>query len=64
MARRTGIPSLLETARILCLLVTKFSPTIIRLYPNNAALLAALAAANTACSVLSAELAPLRDLGT
>lgn len=63
MARRTGIPSLMEVARRLCILIVKFTPTIQHLYGNNAALMAALAAANAACAVLHTELAAVRDYG-
>lgn len=63
MTRRTGIPSLMEVARKMCLLITKFTPVIIKLYPENAALLAALAAANAACSALHEELATVREYG-
>ena len=55
ISRRDGLFSLQRTARELCRLVTAFTPVITRLYPGNAALLAALAAANTACAVLEAE---------
>jgi hypothetical protein len=64
MTQRTGVPSLMEVARRLCLLITKFTPVIERLYGDNAALMAALAAANSACAVLHMELASVRDYGT
>lgn len=64
VTQRTGIPSLMEVARRLCLLITKFTPVIERLYGDNAALMAALAAANAACSVLHTELAAVREYGT
>lgn len=63
MAKRTGIPSLLQAAKVLCRLLADFTPIITKLYPNNAALLAALAAANTACAALAAQLELVRELG-
>lgn len=63
MARRTGVPSLLKVTQRLCYLITKFTPVIIFLYPENTALHAALAAAGQACSTLAAELAPVREWG-
>lgn len=63
MTRRTGVPALMEVARRLCLLITKFTPVIVQLYPSNAALLAALSAANAACSALHEELANVREYG-
>jgi len=44
MAKRTGVPSLMQAARVLCLLITKFTPVIQRLYGNNESLMEALAA--------------------
>ena len=63
MARKTGVPSLMAVAERLCFLITKFTPVITRLYPDNAALLAALAAANAACAALHVQLAAVRDYG-
>ena len=63
MARRTGIPTILEVAQALCRLVTKFTPIIAQLYPTNTALLAALEAANAACGVLVQQLALVREYG-
>lgn len=63
MASRTGIPSLMVVARRLCLLIVKFTPIITHLYPGNTALLAALTAANAACSALHEELALVREYG-
>lgn len=63
MARRTGVPSMIKVAQRLCYLITKFTPILTQLYPNNIALLAALAAANAACGTLSAELAAVRETG-
>lgn len=64
MTKRTGIPSLLNVAKIMCRLITDFTPVITTLYPTNTALLAALAAANAACAALEQELAEVRDYGT
>lgn len=63
MTRRTGVPSLMAIARRMCNLITKFTPVITNLYPNNAELLAALAAANVACAALHAQLAEVREYG-
>jgi len=62
-ARRTGVPSIMLIAREMCRLLAKFSPVITTLYPTNAALLAALAAAQAACAQLDAQLALVRDYG-
>jgi hypothetical protein len=64
MAKRTGIPTLLWVAKRLCQLVADYGSVITALYPSNAALIAALAAANAACSTLAAELEMVRDYGT
>lgn len=63
MASRTGVPSLIGIASEMCRLLAKFSPIIAAKYPTNAALIAALAAANAACSVLDAELKQVRETG-
>jgi len=54
--RRTGLPSMRALAISLCRLVTKFTPIITQLYPENLALLAALSAANAACAALVEEI--------
>jgi hypothetical protein len=64
MAQRTGVPSLMEVARRLCLLLTKFTPILTARYGSNAELMAALTAANAACSALHAELSEVREYGT
>lgn len=64
MTQRTGIPSLIDIARRMCILITQFTPIIQRLYGDNTALMAALAAANSACSVLHEELSAVREYGT
>jgi hypothetical protein len=63
MTGRTGIPSLMLIARTMCRLLTKFTPIIASLYPDNSALLAALAAANAACEVLHQELMDVAEVG-
>jgi hypothetical protein len=63
MARRNGIPTLLSLAQRMCFLVTKFTPIIQAQFPSNAALLAALAAANSACAVLVQEAGAVREFG-
>lgn len=63
MTRRTGVPALMEVARRMCNLITKFTPVITQLYPSNAPLLAALAAANAACAALHEELSVVREYG-
>lgn len=63
MARRTGVPTMMAVARRLCTLIVKFTPVIQQLYGGNAALMAALAAANSACAALHAELAAVREYG-
>lgn len=63
MARRTGVPAMMVVARRLCTLIVKFTPIIQQLYPTNSALMAALAAANAACSALHVELAAVREFG-
>jgi hypothetical protein len=56
MAQRSGLPSLEIVAREMCRLITKYSPVIRLLYPGNAALMAALAAAEAACTALEEEI--------
>lgn len=63
MARRTGVPTLLYIAKRLCKYITKYSLVIETLYPTNAALIAALAAAQVACGVLASELNSVREYG-
>lgn len=61
--RRTGVPSLIDIAGELCRLIAKFGPTIGALYPENAALQAALAAAAAACLALETQLEQVREYG-
>lgn len=63
MARRTGVPSILQVATRLCDLMNRYAPLIVSLYPSNTALQAALAAAQAACSTLSVELEQVREYG-
>lgn len=63
MARRTGIPTLIDVAMMLCKYITKYGGLITTLYPSNTALAAALAAANAACATLHTELMMVRDTG-
>ena len=64
MAKRTGIPTMLWVAKRMCQLVADYGALITSLYPSNAALIAALTAANAACATLAAELEMVRDYGT
>lgn len=50
--RRDGLPTILKVARELCRLLTKFTPKIIELYPDNTALHDALNDAAAVCAVL------------
>lgn len=63
MAARTGVPTLLDISKRLCIYLTRYSGVIEKLYPDNSALLAALAAAQTACAVLAVELEKVREYG-
>lgn len=63
MATRTGAPTIKKIAIRLCQLLTKFTPILTALHPGNTALLAALAAANGACSVLVEEIEGVIEYG-
>lgn len=63
MAPRTYVPLLLNLSQKLCLAIARGTPLVTRLYPENTALLSALAAANAACAVLGEELAKVREYG-
>jgi hypothetical protein len=52
-----------RVAKKLCFLLFVFGPIIRRTYPGNAALLAALTAAETACHVLGEELFAVLEFG-
>lgn len=64
MARRNGIPTIFRIALRLCDLLNQFAPIIAVQYPTNTALLAALAAAQAACSELAIEANKVRDVET
>jgi hypothetical protein len=61
--KKDGIPTLAKIAQVMCRALGKFTPFIVQKYPDNAALLAALAAAQAACNVLNTELAKVRSYG-
>lgn len=63
MAKRTGVPTMLQVSKNLCRLVVKFEPVIRATYPANNALSVALTAALTACQVLVTELDAVREIG-
>lgn len=63
MAQRNGVPTMIKVATRLCQLVVKFTPVITSQFPTNTELLAALAAANTACAALAAQLELVREYG-
>lgn len=63
MARRTGIPTLVGVARQMCRYITRYTPVIRTLYPDNTLLLAALATANEACDQLEQQLTLVREVG-
>ena len=63
MAPRTGVPTLLQVAKRMCDLITRYATVIELAYPSSPALHAALAAAMSACSVLESELAQVREIG-
>lgn len=61
--RRDGLFSLEKVARRMCQLITKFEPVIRELYPDNALLLAALAAAMAACQELERQVSIEKNPG-
>lgn len=63
MARQTGIPSLLQVAERLCLLIFKFSPIIRVVTNNDTAVMLALETALAACDALAVELRRYREEG-
>lgn len=62
--KRTGLPTLRKLARQTCRILYVFDPTIRRLFPDNAPLLAALEAANLACDELVKQIDGVLDEGT
>lgn len=63
MAGRIGIWTLNTLAKKLCSKVAKFAPLIAASFPENAELLAALVAAQTACSALALETEAVIEYG-
>lgn len=63
MAKRTGAPTIRKTALRLCRLLGKFSAGLVVLYPDNTALIAALAAAQIACNELSVQIFAILPVG-
>jgi len=61
--QRIGFFSIRKHARQMCKYILQFSPVIARIYPDNPALLAALAAASAACEVLVNEIDQVADSG-
>lgn len=55
MTERIGVWTLNVLAKRLCQKVAKFAPLITVAFPENAELIAALVAAQTACAALAAE---------
>lgn len=62
MAQRNGIPTILKIALRLCQLLDKFAPVLAVQFSGNAALLAAISAAQAACQVLTVEAAKVREV--
>lgn len=63
MTHRTGVPTMMKVAKTLCRLIVNFTPVIVKTYPTNTALHAALSAANAACQTLELELSEVREYG-
>lgn len=63
MAVKTGIPTLHRAARTMCALVRRMIPYILRSYPDNTALWAAVAATESACAALELATGPLLEIG-
>lgn len=55
MAQRIGLATIRALAFKMCRMISTFGPIIARTYPNNDALMAALAASQAACKVLIME---------
>ena len=63
MTKRTGIPSVIEAAKALCVLLTNFR-SIIEKYTNyDPVVKDALDAAQIACALLQTSLEPYREYG-
>lgn len=63
MAQRTGAASIIRVGKELCRLIAKFQPVLILLFPENAALAAALDAAMAACTALHLLLQETLEIG-
>ena len=63
MTRRTGIPTMLETAQDLQNLITDYQPTIQSIHPTNQDLLDAITSCATCLVNLIQELGGVRELG-
>lgn len=63
MPTRTGVPTILKTAKRMCDLLARYSSLIKSLTPGNTSLHDALDDANTACIALSASLELVRNYG-
>lgn len=63
MAARTGMPTITKLAKQLCKYIVQFEPIIRVVTSNDPAVLAALAAALSACQVLDAELTAYIPVG-
>jgi len=61
--QRIGFYSIRKYARLMCKYILQFSPAIAKTFPDNPALLAALAAANAACEVLVSQIDLVNDPG-
>lgn len=63
MAKVTGIPTLYQMTRLLCLAISKFRPLVYLYFPANNDLQDTLEAASIACSLFLAQLVSVRDYG-
>ncbi len=63
MARRTYIPTIVTTMKAVCSMLATARPFIVRLYPTNVVLLAALDTADSACQLLYDEALQEREFG-
>lgn len=63
MARRTGIPTMLETAQDLQNLMTRYQPTVQSIHPTNQDLLDAITSCATCLVNLIQELSAVRERG-
>jgi hypothetical protein len=63
MAKRTGVPTIHNLAKRMCRKLAQFSPIIKALYPDDLTLIAALTAAEIACSELAYQVGQVREYG-